>query len=238
MPQHGILLTGNIFGCPFGHFPNLVTIRGDRYRDALVCAEAAQRVLDLEPEVVLYGHHGPVEGRALIAEEVTAIRDALHYVHDEVVRGMNEGKTVYELMQDIRLPEACEVGQGYGKVSWGVRAIWESYAGWFYHESTTELYAVPRTSVYADVLELAGAAALVSRARQKYEREEHEQALHLLDIVMGAEPDNADARALAIEVHEALLRDPAAAGNFWLEGWLTNQRKLLRGGSTGPLRFA
>ncbi len=238
LPQHGILLTGNIFGCPFGHFPNLVTIRGDRYRDALVCAEAAQRVLDLEPEVVLYGHHGPVEGRALIAEEVTAIRDALHYVHDEVVRGMNEGKTVYELMQDIRLPEACEVGQGYGKVSWGVRAIWESYAGWFYHESTTELYAVPRTSVYADVLELAGAAALVSRARQKYEREEHEQALHLLDIVMGAEPDNADARALAIEVHEALLRDPAAAGNFWLEGWLTNQLKLLRGGSTGPLRFA
>ena len=42
LPQHRICLTGNLFGCPFGHFPNLVTIRGDRYRDALTCAAAAQ----------------------------------------------------------------------------------------------------------------------------------------------------------------------------------------------------
>ena len=29
LPQHRICLTGNLFGCPFGHFPNLVTIRGE-----------------------------------------------------------------------------------------------------------------------------------------------------------------------------------------------------------------
>ena len=28
LPQHKICLTGNLFGCPFGHFPNLVTMRG------------------------------------------------------------------------------------------------------------------------------------------------------------------------------------------------------------------
>ena len=66
LPQHRICLAGNLFGCPFGHFPNLVTIRGDRYRGALTCAQAAQTVLDLEPEVILYGRHAPIEGEALI----------------------------------------------------------------------------------------------------------------------------------------------------------------------------
>ena len=36
-------------------------------------------------------------------------------------RGMNEGKDVFTLMREIRLPDELAVGEGYGKVSWGVR---------------------------------------------------------------------------------------------------------------------
>ncbi|MDH4017389.1 MAG: MBL fold metallo-hydrolase [Actinomycetota bacterium] len=233
LPQHRICFTGNLFGCPFGHFPNLVTIRGDRYRDALVCAQAAQTVLDLEPEVILYGHHAPIVGAELIRREVTAIRDATLYVHDEVVKGMNDGKDIATLQQEIGLPAECEVGEGYGTVAWSIRAIWENYAGWFKHESTTELYTVPQNAIHADLLELAGADALVERASKKVAAGNREQALHLLDIVLSAEPGNDAARALAIEVHEALLADARifrTTGNFWLEGWLEHQIKLLKGG--------
>lgn len=233
LPQHEICLTGNLFGCPFGHFPNLVTIRGDRYRDALVCADAAQTVLDLEPSMILYGHHAPVIGKDLIREEVTIYRDAIRYVHDEVVKGMNGGKSVHQLMQEITLPPELEVGQGYGKVSWSVRAIWENYSGWFHHESTTELYNVPQRDVHADLVELAGADALVGRARQKFEAGKPEEALHLLDIVRNADPDHRAATDLALEIHEKLV---ANEGNFWLEGWLEHQIKLLRGGDTASAR--
>ena len=34
-PDFRTALTGNLFGPLFGHVPNLVTMRGDRYRDAL-----------------------------------------------------------------------------------------------------------------------------------------------------------------------------------------------------------
>ena len=224
LPEQRICLTGNLFGCPFGHFPNLSTIRGDRYREALVCARAAQVVLDLEPEVILYGHHGPVEGREVIREELIAYRDALHHVHDETVRGMNAGTDVHTLMQTITLPPACEVGEGYGKVSWGVRAIWESYAGWFHHQSTTELYSVPASAVFDDVVALAGADALVARAREKFEQSKPEEALHLLDMVRKAEPGNTAAVELSLAIHRALL---AKADNFWLEGWLEEQIRLL-----------
>lgn len=240
LPQHRTVFTGNLFGCPFGHFPNLVTIRGDRYRDALTCAAAAQVVLDLKPQLLLYGHHEPVEGDELIQAEVTAYRDAILYVHDEVVTGMNAGKELHTLQNEIQLPPECEVGQGYGKVSWSIRAIWENYAGWFKHESTTELYSVPQKAVHADLVELAGADALLDRARQKLTSGRPEEALHLLDIVRNAHPENAAARALAIEVHEALLvqaKSYCTTGNFWLEGWLQNQIKLLKGGKTDPLSF-
>ncbi len=99
------------------------------------------------------------------------------------------------------------MGQGYGKVSWGIRAIWENYAGWFKHESTTELYSVPQKAIHADLVELAGAGNLVERARQKLSAGQNEEALHLLDIVLNAEPDHAGAKALAVQVHETLLAD-------------------------------
>ena len=56
LPDHEICFVGNLFGCLFGHIPNLVTIRGDRYRDALVCAAACDVVIDLNPRLLLPGH--------------------------------------------------------------------------------------------------------------------------------------------------------------------------------------
>ena len=228
LPQHKICFTGNLFSCPFGHFPNLATIRGDRYRDALVVAHAVETVRALEPEMICYGHHAPVIGPELIQDELTALHSAIHYVHDETVKGMNEGKDVHTLMSEIRLPAEMEVGEGYGKVSWGVRTIWENYAGWFHQASTTELYAVPQTTVHADIVELAGGAdALLGRAARKLAGGKREEALHLLDILRGAGVDTDEVRRLSLEVHESLLTD---SNNFWLSSWLRNQIAMLGGG--------
>ena len=47
LPESRTVFTGNIFGPLFGHVPNLVTIRGDRYRDALAYVSSVERVLAL-----------------------------------------------------------------------------------------------------------------------------------------------------------------------------------------------
>ena len=220
LPEHGIAATGNLYGCPFGHFPNLTTMRGDRYRDALVCAAAAQTVLDLEPEMILYGHHAPIVGADVIQAELIALRDAIHYVHDETVQGMNEGKDVRTLMKEIRLPPELEVGEGYGTVRWAIRSIWENYSGWFQHESTTELYDVHPNSIDDDLVELAGIDALVARARVHLAGGRPLEAIHLLDIVLHAQPEAADARATSRDAHQRLLDESA---NMWTTRWLTHQ---------------
>jgi alkyl sulfatase BDS1-like metallo-beta-lactamase superfamily hydrolase len=223
LPDEGTLLSGNMFGPLFGHVPNLVTLRGDRYRDALAYVASLDTVLELNPERIVTGHFDPIEGAALIAAEITAMRDATRYVHDATVEGMNRGADVHTLMREIRLPEQYDVGEGYGTVAWNVRAIWENYAGWFHHTSTTELYSTPSTEVAPDVVGLAGADALVGAAQARLAASQPAAAIHLTDLVLAAEPDHASARSVAIEAHQALL---AESGNFWETAWL--QRAIER----------
>ena len=124
-----------------------------------------------------------------------------------VVAGMNEGKTVHELMAEVQLPPELALRQVHGKVSWAVRSIWEYYATWFHFDTPTELYAVPNREVYADLAEIAGADALVTRARIHFEEGRPVHALHLLDVVIEAEPEHRAALQLQVEALEKLLGD-------------------------------
>lgn len=226
LPDHEVCFCGNLFSALFGHFPNLVTVRGDRYREALGFIESLERVLELEPALLLPGHHGPVAGKDTIREELTRLRDAVRYVHDQTVRGMNHGKDIHTLMNEIKLPPELQVGEGYGKVSWSVRAIWENYAGWFHHRSTTELYSVPPSRVHADLVELAGGAdAVATRAKEKLSAGQAVEAIYLAEIALGAASENLTALEVMIGAHEQL---EAQSENFWLTQWLRKQLGQLR----------
>jgi len=136
------------------------------------------------------------------------------------VAGMNAGKDVRTLMAEVTLPGHLAVGQGYGTVPWDVRAIWENYSGWFHHRSTTELYPVGAEAVSADLVELAGADAVVARARAHLQAGRPVQAVHLAEIVTHVEPQHPGARVALRAAHEALLADSV---NFWETAWLTTQ---------------
>ncbi len=226
LPQHRCCFSGNLFSALFGHMPNLVTIRGDRYRDALRFVDSLDRVVALEPDLLLVGHHDPVAGREQIRAELQRLRAAVLYVHDETVRGMNEGKDVWTLMREVKLPAELEVGQGYGKVSWCVRAIWENYAGWFHHASTTELYGLAPSSVDADLVALAGGAdAVARRARERLASGAPVEAIRLAEIALAGGPANRLALETSLRAHEAL---EAASENFWLTSWLRQRMRSLR----------
>ncbi|HTX94326.1 MAG TPA: MBL fold metallo-hydrolase [Mycobacterium sp.] len=217
LPDERICLCGNTFSPLFGHIPNLVTIRGDRYRDALAAIASVERVRDLQPELLVTGHFEPIAGQQSIDAELTRLRDAIQYVHDQTIAGMNAGKDVETLMREIALPAEYEVGQGYGKVAWDVRAIWENYSGWFHHRSTTELYPVGFDAVAADVVDLAGADALVDRARSHLAADRPLQAIHLAELVPA---EHGGVRDVLRDAHEKLL---AASTNFWENAWLKHQ---------------
>lgn len=225
LPEEGTVLTGNLTGPLFGHVPNLVTIRGDRYRDALAYVDSLRRVRALGADRLITGHFDPIVGADRIAAELDAMAEVMLAVHDRTVEGMNAGTDVHTLMREVRVPDHLDVGEGYGKTSWNVRAIWETYAGWFHHRSTTELYGVPASSVAPDLVAAAGADVLVDAARAHVEAGRPVEALHLTDVVLAAEPGHTDARRVAVAASEALLADSA---NFWESAWLRRAVTRLR----------
>jgi glyoxylase-like metal-dependent hydrolase (beta-lactamase superfamily II) len=226
LPDSKTLLSGNLFGPLFGHVPNLVTIRGDRYRDALTYIKSLDIVKELRPERLLTGHFQPIEGADRIVEEVSAMQEAMWAVHDQTVAGMNAGVDVYTLMREVKIPDHLDVGEGYGKTAWNVRAIWENYAGWFHHRSTTELYGTHPWATAPDIVSAAGAGTLLVAARDHLTAGRPVEALQLTDLVLFVESTNAEARAIALGAHEALLE---GTSNFWERAWLQrNIAKLSR----------
>lgn len=226
LPATRTLLSGNLTGPLFGHVPNLVTIRGDRYRDALTYIDSLEIVKELRPERLLTGHFDPIEGGDRIAEEVEAMQEAMRWVHDRTVDGMNAGADVWELMRTITVPDHLDVGEGYGKTPWNVRAIWENYAGWFHHRSTTELYGVAPLATAPDLVAAAGADPLVAAAQAHLDGGRPVEAIQLTDVVLAVERSHAGAKAVAVAAHEALLADTS---NFWESAWLRRSiEKLAR----------
>ncbi|NJO55057.1 MAG: hypothetical protein HC834_00450 [Rhodospirillales bacterium] len=88
-------------------------------------------MLALEPEIVVPSQCPAIVGKDNIKAQLTKMRDAIVYVHEAVLKGMNDGKDVHTLMEEIKLPPELDVGEGYGKISWSVRGMYESYVGWF-----------------------------------------------------------------------------------------------------------
>lgn len=222
LPDEGVCLIGNLLGPLFGHLPNLVTLRGDRYRDALTYIASVETVRTLRPEILLTGHFEPILGAELIDSELRRLQNAVRHLHDETVRGMNAGHDVHALMRDVVVPADLDVGEGYGKASWNVRAIWETYAGWFHHRSTTELYASPASTVHADLVALAGAGAIVARAADHLASGRPLHAIHLVEVVLGsgAHDDVERARVIYVDAHRRLLE---TSTNFWERAWLSRQ---------------
>jgi alkyl sulfatase BDS1-like metallo-beta-lactamase superfamily hydrolase len=198
-------------------FPNLYAIRGTKPRWALDWIHSIDKVLSLKPEVVLNGHGDPIFGNEEITRRLTRYRDAVQYVHDEVVKGMNSGKDVFTLMQEITLPAKFNLSESFGKVSWSVRGIYDGYAGWF-DTNPASMYELPSSSVYPDLVKLAGGPeAIVRLAMKKLETGKAVETLHLTDVALAYDPRNSGALEARLKALEYLEQH---CDNFVEDGWL------------------
>lgn len=201
----------------YGSFPNLYTLRGTEQRKALEYVDSLNKVMALNPEVIFPSHGEPVVGADQVRAALTKYRDAILFVHDATVKGMNEGKDVFTLMKTIKLPPQLDIGEGYGQVAWSVRGIYEGYAGWFDGDAAT-MYPISPTEAQGELAKLAGGAApIAARAAQLNAEGRHALALRLTSAALAAEPRNAAALAARRDALKALL---AKSGNSNESGWL------------------
>jgi alkyl sulfatase BDS1-like metallo-beta-lactamase superfamily hydrolase len=221
LPDQGILFSGDFFGPNFPQFPNIFTMRGEKIRKPVEYIASLERLIALEPEMIVPSHQDPIVGREQIKLDLIKMRDAVRYVHDATIAGMNAGKTVEELMVEIQLPPELELTQLHGRVSWAVKSIWEYYATWFHFDSTTALYPVHVSTIRPELAELAGVDRIVERARFHVAADRPVKALHLLEVALEGDPmhrEGLETRRAALEI--LLTRAEAGYRNSYEMDWL------------------
>lgn len=213
IPELKALFIGDNY---YASFPNMYTLRGTPTRPALNYVDSINKALALKPEILLPSHGTPIVGWANIEKTLTQYRDAILYVHDATVRGMNEGKDAFALMKTIKLPPELYVGEGYGAIGWSVRGVYEGYAGWFDGDPAT-MYSTAPSETYAELVAIAGGPGPVAARAESLVASDPALALRLTSAALAAEPKNT--AALAARKH-ALERLLAASKNSNESGWL------------------
>ena len=223
LPDDGIALVGNMFSALFGHIPNLVTMRGDRMRNALAFVDSVQTVIDLEPELLLLGHHGPVRGAATVRAECERIRDATLYVHDATIAAMNDGRDVWQAMREIALPEHLERRRGVRPRRLGrprdlgdVRGLVSPTL------DARPLRRAARAGCCGDSSRSAGGADAMAGRAATLAATEPLTAIRLCELVLAVDAEHIGALDAYRAAHEQLLAEHGAA-NFWLTRWLEGE---------------
>src|SRR5690606_19485999 len=117
-----------------------------------------------------------------------------------------------------------------GTVPWGVRAIYEGYAGWFHFRSTTELYSRQPASMYTEIAALAGADNLAARALELIDDGEALAAIHLCEMALAGESQPVLAWQVYLRAHEQLLAECHQRNRwqvYWLKGEIDRARQAL-----------
>ncbi|PJZ45158.1 alkyl sulfatase dimerization domain-containing protein [Leptospira brenneri] len=229
-PEKNILFVGDNF---YKAFPNLYTIRGTWFRSLKNWYQSLDIIRNLKPEHLVPSHGKPVSGKTYIYDIVTDYRDAVQFVHDQSLRGINAGYHPDDLVEFVKLPDHLKkspyLQEVYGKVSWSVRSAFTGNLGWFSGDSA-ELQPLDRKA-YADlIVDLAGGKEnLLKYTKSKLQSKEYQAVLSLSGYLLRNDPKLTDVVPLRIEALENLgqLESNANAKHYYLTEALELRNKFV-----------
>ena len=210
-----------------GTMHNLYTPRGAQIRDALAWSKYIDEAITLhadESDVVFASHHWPRFGREDGLRFLEIQRDLYRFLHDQTLRLANHGLIGSEIAEVLELPkpfvdEASTRGY-YGTVSHNAKAVYQKYLGWF-DGNPAHLNPLPPVEAGQKYVQLMGGAdEVVRRCRPLFENGEYRFVAEVLNHVIFAEPEHAEARALQADTLEQMgyQAESAVWRNFYLQG--------------------
>ena len=215
---------------------NVYAIRGERYRDPQVVVAGIDHILGLAPDHLVGTHGPPLSGADEIRTQATLARDAIQFLWDQTVRGLNRGLTATELIEAVQLPEVYRstplTQQLYGLAEHHVRQIQAGLVGWF-DGTEAELFPLPTAERCRRLIAgFGGREAVAAQAQQALDGGDVRWALELATWLVRSETGDdgradggtADERALLASVLRTIGQRTTSAN---LRNWtLTRAREL------------
>jgi alkyl sulfatase BDS1-like metallo-beta-lactamase superfamily hydrolase len=212
---------------------NLYTLRGAKVRDALRWSGYIDEAIALfdDVEVMYASHHWPMWGHEWIVDYLEKQRDTYKFIHDQTLRLANSGYTPAEIAESIELPASLAASfpsRGYyGSVRHNAKAVYQWYFGW-YDGVPANLDPLPAEANSRKMVEFMGGANEVLRKSQaSFDAGEYRWTATVLQHLVFAAPDNAQARELLARAYEQLGYQ--AESGPWRDVYLSGAYELRHG---------
>ena len=215
---------------------NVYTIRGAQVRDALGWSKYINETMDLFPdaEVAFASHHWPTWGKDNIRAFLVNQRDTYRFLHDRALNLANQGQTMPELGNATFFPKGLLADASshgyYGTLSHNLRAVYNFYLGYYDANPATLDPLMPVDTAKRYVAAMGGEAAVVANGRKAFADGDYRWVVELVNNVVFANPDNADARQLQADALEQLGYQAESA--TWRNAYLMGAAELRNGVKT------
>ncbi len=213
---------------------NTYSLRGAKIREPLPWSKFLNQAIDMwgdEADVLFNMHHWPVWGEDKVVGHLKIQRDMYRYINDETLRLANHGYTMVEIAEMFEMPKAIAShfsNRGYyGSVNHNVKATYVLYLGWFIGNPATlhVLTPVEASKRYVDMM--GGVDAVVSKAKEYYDKGEYRWVAQVVNHAVFADPSNQAAKNLQADALEQLGYQ--AESGPWRNFYLTGAKELRDG---------
>ena len=222
IPERKTALVGDLL---IGGVPNV----GNPFkvqRWAFEWAKALEAVAGKNPTFVVTA--GQVLSKDLAKDVLLDTARYLRFVEDEVVRLLNEGCWIEEIIDKIKVPE--DLAQKpwlqpiYGHHTFVIHGVHRRYAGW-YNGNPSELFPAKSAEIAAEVVKLAGANKILQEAQRLKANGNIQLSLNVIEFVVKGTQDKS-VRKEALLLKSELLKARSDAEPSYIA------RNILRAGVT------
>ena len=225
-PELSVCVNNIVWPVLFNVFP----IRGEEYRDPNGLLVGLDHIATLGAEHLVGAHGPPLSGADTVSNEVLRSRDAIQFMWDQTVRGINKGLTLGELTEAVQLPdlyaESYLQTQFYGVVEHHVRQIHAGLRGWFDGDEAALFPVPPAERATKLVGGFGGADAVRDKIAEATESNDIRWAIEMATWLIRLESADDDDRAQLAGLLRMVARRTTAAN---IRNWCLVRARHLDG---------
>ncbi|MFX0087714.1 MAG: alkyl sulfatase dimerization domain-containing protein, partial [Candidatus Hodarchaeota archaeon] len=237
-PEKEVIFSGDLI---ISSFPNV----GNPYkvqRYPKQWAYAMDKMIEKDAKFLAPGHGQLIEGKARVRDILSTTSEALHFLHDEVIKRMNQGKwfeQIYHEMISIypdKFRNHDYLSPIYGCYQFAIHAIYRLYHGWYDSGNPTDLFPAKSKDIARELLKISDARSFLERASSLTDNGNLQLALHIIEpVIKGIDinvSDNPkillDALKLKISIFEKQLKFESSfiSSNILRNGIMDLERKI------------
>jgi alkyl sulfatase BDS1-like metallo-beta-lactamase superfamily hydrolase len=204
LPQQKVLMPGDLF---YWSFPMLASpMKPDR--PILGWAQSLERMRKLGAEYLVPSHWKGIKGREEIDTALANYARAIRFVYDETIKRVNQGVSLEQIKQQVKLPDDLAklpyLAPVYGTVEWAVNGIYRQHTGW-YDFNPVRLNPERSAAFHRALLDASGGPeALIKQANQSLQKGQYQVAVELMDVILSVDPKHATAHRICAEAFQKL----------------------------------